>query len=49
MFNLLLIFVIDVDFIWNQIIDMVDDYFDIVYELWVCEIGGVLIEGWIET
>ena len=47
--NPLVVPVADVDFAWNQIVDMVDDYFDIASEQQVREIGGVLMEGWIET
>ena len=39
----------DREFAWNQIVDMVDDYFDISREQQVREIGGVLMEGWIDT
>lgn len=39
----------DVDFTWNQIVDMVDDYFDIAKEQQVREVGGVLMPGTIMT
>lgn len=43
----------DVDFTWNQIVDMVDDYFDIAKEQPVREVGrdvgGVLMPGSIVT
>ena len=37
------------DFTWHQIVDTVDDYFEIAQEQQVREIGGVLMEGWIES
>ena len=39
----------NIDFAWNQIVDMVDDYFEIASEQQVREIGGVWMEGRIET
>ncbi len=39
----------DVDFTWDQIVDMVDDYFEIAREQRVTEIEGVLMEGTIVT
>lgn len=39
----------DVDFTWNQIVDMVDDYFDIAREQQVREVGGVMMPGTIIT
>ena len=47
--NPLTVPVTNVDFTWSQIVDMVDDYFDIAQERQVREIGGVLMEGRIET
>ena len=43
--NPMVIPVTDVEFAWNQIVDMVDDYFDVASEQQVREIGGVLMEG----
>ena len=43
--NPLVVPVNDVEFTWHQIVDMVDDYFDIASEQPVREIGGVLMEG----
>lgn len=43
--NPLLIPVSDVEFTWNQLVDMVDDYFEIASEQQVREIDGVLMEG----
>ena len=37
------------EFLWTVVVDTVDDYFDIAYEQQVREIGGVLMEGWIES
>jgi hypothetical protein len=39
----------DAEFVWNQIVDLVDDYFDIRSERRVQMIGGVLTEGRIES
>ncbi len=39
----------DREFVWNQIVDTVDDYFKIVREDRVRIVGGVLSEGRIET
>ena len=47
--NPLVVPVTDSDFTWHQVVDMVDDYFDIASEQPVREIGGVLIEGRIIT
>lgn len=47
--NPLTIPVTEIDFTWNQIVDTVDDYFEIAREQQVREIGGVLMEGWIES
>ena len=47
--NPMLIPVTDIDFAWNQIVDTVDDYFEISREQRVREIGGVLVEGSIAT
>lgn len=47
--NPMTVAVSDVDFAWLQIVDMVDDYFDIIREQPVREIGGVLMEGQIQT
>ena len=47
--NPLVVPVTDVDFTWNQIVDMVDDYFEIASEQRVRQIGGVLMEGRLET
>lgn len=43
--NPLVVPVRDVEFTWQQIVDMVDDYFEIATEQPVREIGGVLMEG----
>jgi hypothetical protein len=40
---------IDREFLWNQLVDTVDDYFQIEYERRVQPVGGVLTEGQIET
>jgi hypothetical protein len=47
--NPMVVPVTEVEFTWNQIVDMVDDYFDIASEQPVREIGGVLMEGRIVT
>jgi hypothetical protein len=47
--NPLVVPVSNVDFTWNQIVDTVDNYFDIASEQQVQEIGGVLMEGRIES
>jgi len=39
----------DREFLWNQLVDTVDDYFSISREQRVRLIGGVLTEGQIET
>ena len=39
----------DQEFAWNQIVDTVDDYFDISHENRVRVIGNVMTEGHIET
>ncbi len=39
----------DREFVWNQIVDTVDDYFDIVREERVRLVGNVLTEGRIDT
>ena len=39
----------DPEFVWNQIVDTVDDYFDIRSERRVQMIGGILHEGRVET
>jgi hypothetical protein len=39
----------DREFVWNQIVDTVDDYFDIAREERVRLVGNVLTEGRIET
>jgi hypothetical protein len=39
----------DREFLWNQLVDTVDDYFDIQREERVRLVGGVLTEGRIET
>lgn len=41
--------VADMEFTWHQIVDMVDDYFEIAREQPVREIRGVLMEGQIDT
>lgn len=43
--NPMVVPVSSVEFTWTQIVDMVDDYFDIADEQQVREIGGVLMEG----
>ena len=40
---------VDRDFLWNQIVDAVDDYFWIERERRVQQIGGVLTDGRIDT
>jgi hypothetical protein len=40
---------VDREFLWNQLVDTVDDYFQIDYERRVQTIGGVVTEGQIET
>lgn len=47
--NPLTIPVSDHNFVWNQIVDSVDDYFDIKSERRVQVLGNVLMEGRIET
>jgi len=47
--NPLLIPLSDRELIWNQLVDEVDDYFQIDREQRVQEVGGVLMEGRIET
>ena len=47
--NPMLVPVTSVDLTWDQIIDMVDDYFEIAREVRVQEVGGVLMEGRIEN
>ena len=47
--NPMVIPVSDVDFAWRQLVDMVDDYFEIASEQQVREIGGVLMDGRITT
>ncbi len=47
--NPMVIPVSDVDFAWLQLVDMVDDYFEIASEQQVREIGGVLMDGRIAT
>ncbi len=47
--NPMVVPVAEPEFTWNQIVDMVDDYFDIASEQQVREIGGVLMEGRIVT
>lgn len=39
----------DREFLWNQLVDTVDDYFDIEREERVRLVGGVLTEGQIDT
>jgi hypothetical protein len=39
----------DREFLWNQLVDTIDDYFDIQREERVRLVGGVLTEGRIET
>ena len=41
--------VTDREFAWNEIVDTVDDYFDIAREERVRQVGNVLTEGKIET
>ena len=40
---------VDREFLWNQIVDTVDDYFRIERERRIQEIGGVLTDGQIDT
>ncbi len=47
--NPLLVPVTDREFVWNQVVDAVDDYFPIASEQRVRLVGGVLTEGRIET
>ena len=47
--NPLFIPVSDVEFTWNQLVDLVDDYFEIASEQQVHEVDGVLMEGRITT
>jgi hypothetical protein len=39
----------DREFLWNQLVDTVDDYFDIEREERVRMVGGVMTEGQLET
>ena len=41
--------VTDPEFFWNQLVDAVDDYFDVKMERRVQQIGAVITEGRIET
>lgn len=47
--NPLAVPVTEMEFTWNQIVDMVDDYFEIASEQPVRDIGNVLMEGRIVT
>lgn len=47
--NPLTVPVTDPEFVWNQLVDTVDDYFDIKMERRVQQIGAVITEGRIET
>lgn len=47
--NPLTVQVRDAEFTWNQIVDTVDDYFDIKAENRVQMLGGIMTEGRIET
>lgn len=47
--NPMIVRVADVDFAWHQVVDMVDDYFDIASEQQVHEVNGVLMPGSILT
>ena len=47
--NPLLIPITDREFVWNQLVDELDDYFRIEREQRVQETGGVLTEGRIDT
>ena len=47
--NPLLVPIVDRELLWNQLVDEIDDYFRIDREQRVHEIGGVLMEGRIET
>ena len=47
--NPLAVPVTEMEFTWNQIVDMVDDYFEIASEQPVRDIGGILMEGRIVT
>jgi len=47
--NPILIPVSDHEFVWNQVVDTIDDYFQIEREERVRIVGGVITEGRIET
>jgi hypothetical protein len=47
--NPLVVTVPDPEFFWNQLVDTVDDYFDIRTEQRIHVIGGVITEGRVET
>lgn len=47
--NPLLVPVPEREFVWNQLVDAVDDYFQIAREERVRESGGILLEGRIDT
>ena len=47
--NPLLVPIADRELLWNQLIDELDDYFQVDREQRVVEVGGVLMEGRIET
>ena len=47
--NPLFVPLVDCDFLWNQIVDTIDDYFRIQREVRVRQIGNVLTDGRIDT
>ena len=47
--NPMIVPVSDREFVWNQVVDAVDDYFKIAREERVRVVGGVLTEGQIDT
>jgi len=47
--NPMIVSVADREFVWNQVVDTVDDYFKIAREDRVRVVGGVLTEGQIDT
>ncbi len=47
--NPLVVAVPDPEFFWNQLVDTIDDYFDLRTEQRIHVIGGVITEGRVET
>lgn len=47
--NPLLVPVLNPDFVWDEIVDVLDDYFRIRHEERVRQLGNVLVEGRVDT